>query len=209
LEHLHVETVVEYDAAVPMIHDLVQARHPDLVVIGSEGTSGIERVALGSVAESVARSVAVPVLIIGPHARGGDELFRSVVFATDLKSTGLRTAQFASSIAERFHSDLAVLHVLEREQPVSALRGEVQDRPLQQMKALLSVDAAANCVPEFMVSYGDAAEQILQVAHSRNATLVVLGSRRRALLEDHLPWTTLSQIVREAGCGVLVVRNRI
>lgn len=209
LAHLHVETVVEYDAAVPMIHDLVRARRPDLVVVGSSGTGGIERVTLGSVAESVARTLPVPVLIMGPRARCTRRPFESIVFATDMKSTALRAAQYASSIAERFHSRLAVLHVVEEEQPVSAIRAELDDRLREELKAIMPSALAEHCAPDFVVSYGSVAEQILELARSRNATLLVLGARHRALLEDHLPWMTLSRTVRGAACGVLVVHDRV
>lgn len=208
LDHLHVETIVEYDAAVPMVHDLVKIRHPDLIVIGSSATRGIERVTLGSVAESIARSIPVPVLIMGPQSNYAGKLFDSIVVATDLKHTGLPPVQYASSIAERFHSRLVLLHVVEQDDGV-CMPAEKDSSLLNELKALVPQDAAGYCVPEFQVCYGRPAEEVLSAARASNATLVVVGARRSTFLEDHLPWTTLSHIVREAGCGVLVVPNRV
>jgi len=50
------ETIEEYAAA----HDA------DLVVVGTHGRTGVERVLLGSVAERVLRTATRPVLVVGP-----------------------------------------------------------------------------------------------------------------------------------------------
>lgn len=51
------------DAAAKIV-DLAKEHHSDLIVIGSHGRSGIKRLLLGSVAESVMRLSDIPVLLI-------------------------------------------------------------------------------------------------------------------------------------------------
>jgi len=46
----------------------VEARHPDLVVIGTHGYGGLERLLLGSVASQVIRSASTSVLVVPPKA---------------------------------------------------------------------------------------------------------------------------------------------
>ncbi len=55
----------------------VEARHPDLVVIGTHGYGGLERLLLGSVASKVIRSAPTSVLVVPPKAgrRAEDERF--------------------------------------------------------------------------------------------------------------------------------------
>ena len=54
------------------------------------------------------------------------------------------------------------------------------------------------------------AEGILEVAREREANLIVLGVRESsagsAKLATHLPWTTVHEIVCQAGCPVLTVK---
>ena len=47
-----------------IILDLVATLHPDLVVIGSHGRSGLDHLLLGSVTERVLRRAQVPVLVV-------------------------------------------------------------------------------------------------------------------------------------------------
>jgi len=51
------------DVANRLIHDLQDSK-PDLVVIGTHGNSGLQRVVLGSVAETLVRHGSVPVLVV-------------------------------------------------------------------------------------------------------------------------------------------------
>jgi nucleotide-binding universal stress UspA family protein len=86
----------------------------DLIVLGSHGSSGLERLALGSVAETVLRKAACPVLVVGPNCRTEQHPFRSILFATNLETTGLRAAQYASALLEHVHGRLTLLHVIEK-----------------------------------------------------------------------------------------------
>lgn len=208
LAKLKTEIEVDYGDPIAMIQRLAETSKPDLLVLGSHGCSGLERIALGSMAESVAHDLTQPVLIMGPHAKSGLETFQSIVFATDLSSTGLRPAQYASSIAERFHSQLLVLHVVEEASQNERFRSEREQQALQDLEMLVPRDAKFACRPRFKVEFGKAAEQIVRAAREVNASLVVVGARRAGPLTSHLPWLTLSKIIREAECGVLVIRNR-
>ena len=59
-----VATVVEIGAPAETIQSAVTDHHIDHVVIGSHGRSGLQRILVGSVAESVTRAVSVPVTIV-------------------------------------------------------------------------------------------------------------------------------------------------
>lgn len=55
---------------------------------------------------------------------------------------------------------------------------------------------------------GDAAEQILTLAHSRNADVIVVGSRGRGALAGAVLGSVSSAIVHGAECPVLVVKEK-
>lgn len=59
-----VRTLVREGAVAHQILSAAEDEGADLVVIGSEGRTGLKRVMLGSIAESVLREAAVPVLVV-------------------------------------------------------------------------------------------------------------------------------------------------
>lgn len=61
-----VEVAAWYGPAVESIVDAARCRTADLIVMSSHGRSGVSRLVMGSVAESVLRATAVPILLIRP-----------------------------------------------------------------------------------------------------------------------------------------------
>ena len=201
LSQLKPSITVAYAEAIELINQVSRKERTDLIVVGSHGASGLERVALGSVAEAVLHQARCPVLIVGPRCKPEQHPFRSILFATDLKTTGLRGAQYATGLAERFHSKLTVLHVMKQQR-----RPIREAEPIQRLKQLIPTDAEYYCKACVRVEYGNAAEIIAAVAESESASLIVIGLREH-ILGDHAPWSTVARVIREAKAAVLGVRS--
>jgi len=65
-----VRTRLETGSAPETIARVAGEEHADLVVVGTHGRSGLDRIILGSVAERVVRVVPCPVLVVRPRADG-------------------------------------------------------------------------------------------------------------------------------------------
>ncbi|HEV8585846.1 MAG TPA: universal stress protein [Methylomirabilota bacterium] len=65
---LEVETSVWYGPPAEAIADAARYRKADLIVMSTHGRSGLGRLVLGSVAESVLRSTSTPILLLRPAA---------------------------------------------------------------------------------------------------------------------------------------------
>jgi len=201
---------IAYARPVDLVQQVVVENKADLVVAGSHGARGVERLALGSVAESILSKVPCPVLIVGPHCTAKVHPFRSILFATDLEATGLRSAQFASAFAERFHSPLTMLHVIEKKSPRSEIQPELAEEYARQaLSSLLPDDLATYTTSTIKIERGKAGEIIPKVASSSHASLIVAGFGPNSPLRDHSPWSTLSQVIRQASCPVLSIRSHL
>jgi nucleotide-binding universal stress UspA family protein len=203
-------TLVEFAEPTDLIDGIARAQGADLVVVGSHGAHGLEKLAFGSVAESVLRRVPCPVLVIGPHCRESLGSIQSVVFATDLENRAFRPAQYASSIAEEMSARLTLLHVRKpMTKEVEILSGDIDNVLAQELQQLLPPDAEQWCQPKVRVEAGNAGEEVLWVAQAEAANLIVVGVRESSTLADHAPWSTLSQIIRGAECPVLGVQGHL
>jgi nucleotide-binding universal stress UspA family protein len=203
LSQLKPSITVAYAETIDLIHQVSRKEKADLIVVGSHGASGLERLALGSVAEAVLNQARCPVLIVGPQCQPEQYPFHSILFATDLRTTGLRAAQYATGLAERFHSKLTLLHVT-KQRPTSPIE---ETEFIQSLKRLIPPDAESYCkAADVRVEYGKAAEVIASVAESECASLIVIGLRAH-VLGDHAPWSTVAQVTREVKAAVLGVRG--
>lgn len=201
---------IAYAGATDLVQQVVAENKADLVVAGSHGARGVELLALGSVAESILRDVSCPVVIVGPHCTTEPHPFRAILFATDLEGTGLRSAQFASALAERFHSPLTMLHVIEKKLPRSDIHPELlEEHARRELFHLLPDDLSNYTTATVRVEHGKAAEVIPYVACSSHASLIVTGFGPNSSLADHSLWSTLSHVIRQAPCPVLSVRGHL
>ncbi|HUJ40990.1 MAG TPA: universal stress protein [Candidatus Acidoferrales bacterium] len=211
----HGGTVVRAAEIWTAVSEGIETTHADMLVLGTHGRTGAQKVVLGSVAEEVFRKSPIPVLTIGPNARSGlhgAARFRRVLYATDFSAESNVAAPFAVSLAQENQAQLILMHVLDggREQ---MSRGRQQMSIADAMHALLELvpgDAELWCRPEPVVQYGTAGERILVEAKGRSADLIVLGVKSaagRVRVATRLSRSVAYQVVANAPCPVLTVRG--
>ena len=61
--------------------------------------------------------------------------------------------------------------------------------------------------PEIEVGIGIPEVEIVRLADTRKADLIVMGCHSGGLVSTHLPWTTLHRVLQHAHCPVLTVRG--
>ena len=95
---------------------VAEERPADLVVMGTHGSTGFERLFLGSVAEKLLRRLRCPVLTVC-HEEGrtweAPGLVRRILCATDLGESSPDTVAFALALAAKDGAEMILLHVVE------------------------------------------------------------------------------------------------
>ena len=89
----------------------------NLVVMGTHGRSGFERLFLGSTAEKVLRKARCPVMTVPPKSAdamaSGLAPFKRIVCAVDVSRSSQVALDYAMSLAQENEAALAVVHVIE------------------------------------------------------------------------------------------------
>ena len=210
LTALKPETIVAYAGAVDLIDMVAKENKADLIIVGSHGATGLERLALGSISDTMLRRASCPVLVVGPRAHVSQRPFGSIILATDLATTGLRGAQYATGLAERYHSKLTLMHVLGPAfGQIPPEQDALEENAVAELTRLLPSDISQYCQPKVCVRRGKPAEEILHVLRSEAASLLVIGVKDHSPLADHAAWSKLSRLVHDAECPVLCVRAHL
>jgi nucleotide-binding universal stress UspA family protein len=209
------ELIVERDGDIwAPIEQAIKAHKIDLIVLGTHGRTGAEKLLLGSVAEEIFRRALVPALTIGPGVRGnthtGGGRFRRVLFASDFSSASLDAASYAVSLAQENEARLLLLHVMRHPHKLEG-NGEKHfelsvAEAIHRLYETVPNDVQLHFPPEVAVEYGEAAKKIVEAAKQRDADLIVLGVRTASGAVTHLEASTAHKVVVHATCPVLTVR---
>jgi nucleotide-binding universal stress UspA family protein len=208
---------IEQGEPADVLRRLVELHHIDLIVLGTHGRTGIDRLLLGSVAEDVFRHATCPVLTIGPHVthkiKEGE--LRHILYATDFGEETRHGLPYALSLAEEHHAKMTMLHVSPEPSPAlpepepGAMpvlsRAEVLAYNEAELRKMIPSDHQLSTHPEFLVELGDAPEVIIENARKLDADLVVMGVKRPMPLATHLGTGIAFKVVCEAPCPVLTV----
>lgn len=189
----------------------------DLVVMGTHGLGGFERLVLGSVTEKVLRRSQAPVLTVprlaveaglAPHAR-----FERILCPVDFADPSRRALRQAFSLARESGGRVLVLHVLEAfadDLPAEYGHFNVPEfRRYMEADARKRLDEAvreAEAPVETMLASGKAYREILRVAEEWKSDLVVMGVHGRGPLDLLLFGSTAQHVVRAASCPVMTLR---
>ena len=192
----------------------------DLVVMGTHGRSGFERLLIGSVAEKVLRKAPCPVLLVPPHVTAKtppDVSFRHIMCPMDFSPSALQALGLALDLARQSDGVVTVLHALEwlaEDEPreythfnVPEYRRYLIDDARQRLQALVSEESRTWTAIEDRVVLGRPYREILRVAADSGTDLIVMGAQGRGGLGLTLFGSTTQQVVRAATCPVLTVRS--
>ena len=192
----------------------------DLLVMGTHGRSGFERLLIGSVAEKVVRKASCPVLLVPPHVTAAappEVTFKHILCAMDFSPSALQALGFALDLARQADGVVTVLHALEwlaEEEPreythfnVPEYRGYLIEDARQRVRTLVAEESRTGSAIEDRVVPGRAYREILRVAGESGTDLIVMGAQGRGGLGLTLFGSTTQQVVRAATCPVLTVRS--
>jgi len=179
-----------------------EERHPDLIVMGSHGRSGVARMRLGSVAENVMRQAAVPTLVVRTFGdKSAPPSISRVLCPVNFTEHGFRCLELSAEVAARFGAELVVMHSVEQEY---ADLEENRDRLCQWVPEAVR----RHCYVTEAVRHGNPAEQILMAARDRAVDLIVLSAQQRPFLEFTTLGTTTERVMRHADSAVLVLPGK-
>ena len=213
-------TTAAYDVPREILEHSIQMA-ADLIVMGTHGRSGVERLMLGSVTEKLLRKARAPVLTV-PAAAPADAAtarapFARILCALDFSDCAMTAFRYGRALAEESDAALAVVHAIELAPPAyDPLIGPPIDLPgyrracettvRERLRNVIPAAARTSLDIEEIVVSGKPHHEILRVATEWRADLVVLGMHGRNVLDRVLFGSTVEPVVRRAHCPVLTVR---
>jgi nucleotide-binding universal stress UspA family protein len=162
----------------------------DLIIMGTHGHHGAERLWLGSVAGRILRLSKAPVLAVNKAIIPGP--FKEILCPVNAGSTGQEALKYAAMIAAVSQASLTVLNALELgESPVGC--GTVGD------------EIKKHCEVREINMHENAAHAILKTAHDKKFNLIVMGAEWKLSPFGELFSSTTELVMQRAATPLLVV----
>ena len=188
---------------------LIQAREVDRVIVAARHPRGVDRLLIGSLAEELAGTLDVPVCIVGHGVRGefpNENAPRNILVASSLRASSSLCIAFACAFAERHHSAITLLHVLESDRTTALQKAQARDAAEQRLLSAVSPAVRDACSLGVQVCAGDPATEILNLAASAPFDFIILGSPPDSIVSRILGSSIIHNVITEANCPVITVK---
>ncbi|WP_247728808.1 universal stress protein [Halovivax limisalsi] len=210
---LAVRTTVERGSPADEITAYADANDVDAIAMGTKGLSGLDRVVLGSVTETVLRTASVPVVAVPPGARDASltaDGVEELLLPTDGSEGAEIAAEWAIDLAAAVDATVRALYSVESTRMAAASdpEGALAHLEREGEDALEAVRERARdrrCTVEGTVAHGPAVDEILASVDEHDVDLVAMGTRGRSSIGQHLLGSTTENVVRDAAVPIACV----
>lgn len=211
---------LDFDVA-DSIRDYVDGHNIDIVVMGTHGRQGLDRLMLGNVADKMVRHAPCPVMTVReevPEPREGKEMaVQDVLSPIDFSEHSKRALRAAKVFAHAYGARLRLLFVAEkRVVPTFSDTGipgvgivEMDPEIVQNAEeALRQLDHNIDG-PDVQCTYhvrkGTVSEEIMDFSEADEIDIIVMATRGLTGVNRFVLGSNTERIVRRASCPVLTI----
>lgn len=200
----------------------------DLLILGTHGRKGFEKIFFGSIAERVMKTSPIPVLLINPYRAAGaqDENgkgdptntfieFDTITVPLDLSEISAHIAPYARMMADTFDGELHLIRVSRAFDYFSALY--LSDHSIQEFEKEVVIGSQTK-LQEFRnrhfpaaqtirtkVLIGDISAVILDYVRSEKSDLIIMGTHGRKGLEKAFFGSVAERVAKTSPVPVLLI----
>jgi len=195
-----------------VILDVARGKNADLIVLGTYGRKGLNRMFMGSVTSRVISESPADVLVVKKPCTECTGEYRSILVPYDGSDFSKKAIIRACQIAAQDNGTVSVLYVIPRyEEMLNFFKTEsIQNSLIQEAEKIIAsareFASLQGSVVSAQVSEGHAPDRIVEVAKEQKHDLIVMGSHGYRGVNKAIMGSTTERVILNAGCPILVVR---
>jgi nucleotide-binding universal stress UspA family protein len=198
--NITIETVVEHTTVASGIERLIKEKKADIVVMGTQGATGLKQVFLGSNAVDVIDEVSVPVWVI-PEGLKFKKL-NTILFSSDYERIKVgETLNYLKEVALTHKSKLKVLHIkTDKDAPPQETHLDVSHEEAEFLKEIN---------PEYRVVLANDAEKGINWYLKKHPEINVLSviNHKRSFFEGLFKKNTVHDLAYHCKLPLLVLKE--
>jgi nucleotide-binding universal stress UspA family protein len=197
--------------AADSILSFAQEQKSELIVMGTHGLRGFDRLMLGSVTDRVMRKAICPVLAVRERPRdlaaAAQEQHYThrldrIVACMDFSEYSEQALSYAISGAVEYDAELTLLHVLEEVSSPAKTERAIAEAT-EQLDKLIPPERNKSLKVKMAVRTGKPYQKIVQFAEETQTDLLMMGVRGRGALDIAVFGSTTYRVIQLGPCPVL------
>lgn len=220
---IHAKSVILSGQPAEKIVEYADSEDVGLIAMATHGQSGIQRWALGSVADKVVRATTRPVLLIRAKGAGPDVntrgILNKVLVPLDGSKEGEAIIPYIEDLASRLMIKVILVQILAKGYETLTQYVPLSERQIESDRARATTylsNAGAGLkekgipVEERLgigIRFGNAAEQIIQAAYELHADLMAMTTHGRSGVGRWAFGSVAERVLHEGKTPLLLVRS--
>ena len=181
------------------IEELCEELKPFAVILGTKGTSGIERILFGSTTLRAIRHLKCPVIVVPPSKKYGAGI-RKIGFACDFEKVVEKTpVQFIKNMVTEFGAELHVLHV---DHEGKNFKPETPEESLMLHSLLEDLNPSYHFIDNKAVEDG-----INEFAEKNNIDLLITIPKKHGIFDTLFKHSSTKKLVTHSHVPVMCVHE--
>jgi len=209
---LQPELAVRQGNAPRCILSVAQKEAMEVIVMGTHGRRGFDRLVLGSTTDRVIRKAACPVLVVSDSSHkalgtgpDGRHRLSRILYCTDFSNNSERARSYAISLAAEYGAELVLLHVAESPSDVARAE-EIIAEHTHELDRLVETERK-NLTLGFAIRFGKPYEEIVRYAIEAQANLIVMTARGGDAVDRAIFGSTTYRVIQLGPCPVLAIHT--
>lgn len=184
----------------------------DLVVMGTHGRTGLKRLMLGSIAESVVNMSPVPVITV--HRYFKRRQIAKILVPVDFSEYSRIAIRQAIKLAGEFKANIDFMHVVEMlahpefyaiaSEPILKANPTLKSHIIRNLVKLTGIPETG---ASYQVREGKVHDEIVKYSRRQKIDLIVMPTTGMSALDHIIVGSNTERVVRTASCPVLTVRK--
>jgi nucleotide-binding universal stress UspA family protein len=196
-----------------VILDVAQGKKADLIVLGTYGRRGLNRLLMGSVTSRIIVDAPTDVLVVKKPCTECTGEYANILVPYDGSDFSKRALTRASQISKVDSSTVTVLYVIPRyEEMIDFFKSDSIRESLMHEAEKITAGAKEfaaqllGSVVRTRVEEGHSSDRIVEIAKEQNHDLIVMGSHGYRGVNKAIMGSTTERVILDASCPILIVR---
>jgi nucleotide-binding universal stress UspA family protein len=139
---------------------------------------------------------------------------KSILVAVDGSEYSLKAVRYACAMGPPLGAEVVLLHVVPMLVSATPYHDTVSDQPFLALQKVgedilaraKTIASDSNCEVIDMITHGDPASKIIDIASERGTDVIILGSRGLSGIRRLFVGSISDKVARNAHCPVMIVR---